>query len=592
MSQPFSFIEIELDYCALTFGVGQCRATLSADTPYKCFNMYNTCGDRERYSKSSLVFRYCQESAILPQNMVIFPVIASLEYTSPHVNLAGADPDKKPLGTRGTIAVTMNDFPYHDRFYDKYEPQRYSGAAQFNGVSETQQNISTHFAKLAARCPFYAGRPIRLVEGTITDAGVFTETQRRHFIMDGWDGPGGGDTVTITGKDILKMADDDRAVYPKQSNGKLVEDLAIDGATFQVETAAVGNTYAASGWVVIGSEIVRYTRSGRTFTVVTRGARGTERAAHSKDDAIQQVWAMRGMTVNAAASELLRLGAGIPASFLDLSGWATEVSLWGGDVTLEADITKPTGVIELLSEFTNLGYTIWFDDISQKVKLRANRPAWGDDTIKDLTEAANLIELDQEDRDSDRINLCSVWFDTIDPTKSASSADNYSKGEAVGDSNWSGVNGYNDTRIRTIISRVLDNGNMAAARIAAKRIVNRFSLAPKRVVVDVDIKDDMRIADVARLNSSKVVQPNGRPSVELYQVIGRDIVTLGSRVRLTLQRYYYLQRYAAIGPNNLPRYNSASATQKSRYAFFAARGDGDVWSAANFADGKPPYFFI
>ena len=592
MSQPFSFIEIQLDYCALTFGVSPCRADLSADTPYKCFNMFNTCADRGRYSKSSLVFRYCQDSAVLPRGMLVFPVITSLEYQSPHVNLAGADPDKKPLGTRGTIRVTMQDFQYHDRFYDKYEAERFSGAAQFSGIGENQGKISTHFAKLLARSPFYAGRPLRLVEGVIDDNGVFTETQRRHFIMDGWDGPGGGDTVTITGKDILKKADDDRAVYPKQTGGKLVEDLAIDATSFQVETVALANEYAASGWVSIGSEVIRFTRSGRTFTLTGRGTRGTVASAHSSGDAVQQVWAMRGMTINAAMSELLQQGADIPASFLDLTGWANEVAMWGGNVTLEADITKPTGVNDLLAEFCNLGYTIWFDDIAQKVMLRANRPAWGAETIKDLTESANLIELSQEDRDADRINLCAVWFDTIDPTKSATSADNYSKGEAVGDTNWSGANGYNDTRIRTIFSRVLDNGNASAARIAAKRIVNRFSLAPKRVVVDVDIKDDMRITDVARLNSPRVVQPNGRAAVDLYQVTGRDVVTLGSSIRLTLQRYYYSQRYAAIAPNATPNYNAASTAQKDKYAFFAARGDGDVWSAANFSDGKPPYVFI
>ena len=589
MIQPFTYIEVELDYCSLTFGQAPCRAALSADVPYKCFNMYNTCADKARFTKVPLVIRYCQESAVLPRGMLIFPVITNLEYSSPHINLAGADPDKKPLGIRGAVSVTMADFPYHDRFYDKYENERFTGAAQFNGVPENQQEISTHFAKLAARNPFYAGRPLRVIEGTITDAGVFTETHRRHYIMDGWSGPGGGDSVTITAKDILKMADDDRAVYPKPSNGKLAGDMAIDATTFNV---TLGGQYSTTGWVAIGSEIIGYTRTGDVFTVLGRGASGSVAATHSQGDAVQQVWALRGATVNAAISELLQQGAGIPASFLALGEWANEVALWGGQVTVEGDITKPTGVNDLLAEFTNLGYTIWFDDLEQKVKLRANRPAWGDEAVVDLTEDRNLIELEQEDRDADRINLCLMWFDTLDPTKSATSADNYAKGESVSDAELSGPNAYNDTRIRTIFSRILDNGNEAAARIAAKRIVNRFRLAPKRVSVVVDYRDDLKIADVARINSSKVVQPNGKPATELYQVIGRDVVELGSRVKLTLQRYFYSQRYAAIGPNSLPNYGSATAAQKEKYAFFAARGDGDVWSAANFADGRPPYVFI
>lgn len=589
MIQPFTYIEVELDYCSLTFGQAPCRAALSADTPYKCFNMYNTCADKTHFAKTSMVFRYCQESAITPRGMLIFPVITSLEYSSPHVNLAGADPDKKPLGIRGSVSVTLADFPYHDRFYDKYEEQRFSGVAQFDGVPENQQALSTHFAKLAARNPFYAGRPLRVIEGTIDDNGTFTETQRRHYIMDGWSGPGGGDTVTITGKDILKMADDDRAVYPKPSNGKITTDINDDTTSFY---ATYNWEYQEIGLVVIGSEIIRYSRVGSLFTILARGARGSVRANHSVGDTVQQVWALRERTVDSAISELLQSGADIPALFLDLAQWASEVAMWGGQVTVEADITKPVGVNDLLAEFTNLGYTIWFDDIDQKVKLRANRPVWGAETIKDLTEVRNLIELDQEDRDADRINMCIVWYDTLDPTKSATTADNYSKGESVADAELSGPNAYNDTRIRTIFSRILDNGNESAARIAAKRIVNRFRLAPKRVEAVVDYRDDMRIAEVARLNSRKVVQPNGRPATEMYQVIGRDVVELGSKVKLTLQRYFYSQNYAAIAPVGIPRYGSATAGQKNKYAFFAARGDGDVWSAANFSDGRPPYVFI
>lgn len=592
MSQPFTYIEIDLDYCSLTFGQAPCRAALSVDTPYKCFNMFNTCGDKERFTKTFKTFRYCQESAVLPKGMIIFPVISSLEYSSPHVNLAGADPDKKPLGIRGAVSVTMNDFPYHDRFYDKYEEERASGAAQFSGVPEIQQNLSSHFAKLAARNPFYPGRPLRVIEGTIDDAGVFIENHRRHYIMDGWSGPGGGDSVTITAKDVLKMADDDRAVYPKQSNGKLSGNMTIDATSFQVQNTSIANTYLANGWVVIGNEIIRYNRSGNTFNVEVRGNRGTVAFAHSMGDTVQQVWALRGQTVDAAIRELLIQGAGIPASFIPSAEWQKEVEQWGGQVTVEGDIVKPTGVNDLLSEFTNIGYTIWFDDLEQKVKLRANRPAWGDETIKNLSRANNLIELEQEDRDADRVNLYVIWYDTIDPTKSTNSAENYAIGEAVGDTEMSGPNTYNDVRIKTVFSRILDNGNESAARIAAKRFVNRFRIAPKRVSVVVDYRDDLKICDVVNLDTNQIVQPNGMPARESYQVTGRDVIELGSRIKLTLQRYYYAQRYAAIGPNSLPSYNSATSAQKNKYAFFADRGDGDVWSAANFSDGRTPYVFI
>lgn len=587
-NQPFIIVEIDMDYCSLTFGNAPCMAALSASTSFKCFNTYNTCSSKPNFNRVTKTLRYCQASAVIPRGGLYFPVIQDVKYESPQVNLAGSDKDIRPLGVRGSASIVMADFPYHDRHYDKYEQERYDGTAQFNGVTQDQSKISTHFAKLKARWPFYSGRALRILEGTISNEGVFTENKRRHYVIEDMDGPGEGQSVTIIAKDILKLADDDRAVMPKPSTGKLTDDLDDEGTTF---TVSHPDQYTESGWVVVGNEIIQYTRSGGTFTAIERNARGTELRSHREGDTVQQVYAIRGQEAWEVIRDLLQDGAGIDPAFIPDGQWKQEVDIWFSNTELEGDIVKPTGVNELLSEFSNLGFTIWWDEVEQQIKLRYNRPAWGDDEIHDLTEDASLIAIAQEDQDDKRINQVEFRIDTIDPTKSHTDLMNYRIMEVVADAELAGPLAYNDTRIRQIQCRVLDNGNDAAARIAARRLLNRFRLAPKRVEVEIDYKDDLKIADVVRLRSRYLVNADGTPATELYQVIRRQDSRIGARVKLTLQRYFYTQRYVAITTNNVPVYGSATQEQKEQYAFFAA-SDGTQWGAADFSDGQPPYNFI
>lgn len=594
MTQPFTFVEIDVDYCGLTFGTAPCTAALGPATQYKCFNTYNTCSSKPNYQRTTKTLRYCQTGSILPNDGIYFPVMTSVSYDSPEVNLSGANRDSKPLGVRGSATVTLADFPYHDRVYDKYEPERYAGSAQYSGVGQDQQFISTHFAKLKARWPFYAGRPLRVVTGTIDDAGNFTHEATRHYVIEDMAGPAQGQSVTIKAKDILKLADDDRAVLPKPSRGKLGEPLevGIPNPVITLENNAQAEQYEASGWVAIGSEVLRYTgRTGRTLTGVIRAAGGSVAASHSEGATVQQVFAIRGEQAHVLARRLLTDGAGIPLSFIPFSDWRQEVEQWFSNVPLYGFITKPTGVNELLTELSNLGFTIWWDEVSQLIKMRYNRPKWGDEEITDLTEAENIIELSQDDMDTDRVNQVEFRLSTIDVTKSHTDLMNYNIMEVAVDAELAGPNAFNDNRIRQIQSRVLDNGNFAAARIAGQRLLNRFRFAPKKVHVDIDKRDDCNVMDIVRLTSRSLVNADGTPATELYQVIRRQDTTIGAKIKLTLQRYFYSQRYAGIAPDNMTTYQNATFAQRERFVFIGRNGPTN-WSGAPFSDGAPPYYLI
>lgn len=79
--------------------------------------------------------------------------------------------------------------------------------------------------------------------------------------------------VQITAKDILDLADNDKAVIPSPSTGKLAAMTAVD-MTATLTPAGIGSEYPASGMVRIGRELMTLTRSGDVLTL-TRAQDGT-----------------------------------------------------------------------------------------------------------------------------------------------------------------------------------------------------------------------------------------------------------------------------------------------------------------------------
>ena len=52
--KPITIVEIDVDFCALTYGTAPCTAALSAATPRKCFNTFKTCQDQANFDQGTL----------------------------------------------------------------------------------------------------------------------------------------------------------------------------------------------------------------------------------------------------------------------------------------------------------------------------------------------------------------------------------------------------------------------------------------------------------------------------------------------------------------------------------------------------------
>lgn len=244
------YVEIDVDYCSLTYGVAPCQASLTNSPPtgtIKCFNTLVTCQDRPHFTNAPVTLRFAVPTNYLPLAIECIPSIKSIAFDPAQISLG------KDLGQRATLTITFDDHRHSDTGagFDKYRTER----------SYDPYSQGTFWGKFAARQPFVRGRPLRWIVGNTDQALAAMET--RHFIIDSFSGPDNNGAFKIIAKDLLKLADGDRAQAPTISNGFLTTDITAAAASFILSPAGVGAEYPATGYVAIGgSEICGYVHTG------------------------------------------------------------------------------------------------------------------------------------------------------------------------------------------------------------------------------------------------------------------------------------------------------------------------------------------
>lgn len=241
-----TYVEIDIDYCALTYGVSPCTAALGVTGDKKCFNTPGTCQDRVDFTNAPVTLRFAVPTDYLPLDIEAVPSITSVSFTPGTVSL-GED-----LGQRATLSIGLMDHPWSDTGpgYDKYYAER-----DYDPYKQ-----GSYWGKFRARNPFVRGRPLRLIRGRVGQALADMET--RHYIIDSFDGPTPTGTFTLTAKDVLKLADGDRAQAPHLSDGFLVANITDTDQELVLSPLGIGDLeYPLAGYVSLGGkEIVSFTR--------------------------------------------------------------------------------------------------------------------------------------------------------------------------------------------------------------------------------------------------------------------------------------------------------------------------------------------
>ena len=583
-------VEMDIERCSLTYASAPCTAVLGTTGVRKCYNCFANCQDTDNFTTSTETLRFAMNNGGLPRDERIYPCMSSPVSTNPSIiNLSGVGKNTGPLGKRARVTVRLQDFQDSDIWFDRYQSERVDGTAQTDEGGYNPGKRGTFFAKLRRRFPYYVGRSLRVLEGEVGQA--LSAMRTRNYVISGWKGPDAEGKVEIVAKDILDLADNDKALAPATSSGKLATDIASASLeSFDLEPAGVGSDYPSSGRAVIGSEVVSYTRSTDTITLTGRSLDGTDDSAHSSGDLFQEAFRAENRTIAQVVRDLLRDYADIPSAFIPFSDWQDEAERWLAGFDLTATITKPTGVTDLVGEISQLGVMFWWDDVNQEIKMRANRPLDVGEVAPSLSDSKTFIEktIKNKDLHDERLSRVLFWHGQLDASNSVNDGNNFKRVAIPIDADSEGVDQYNQTQVREIFCRWLGDGNDSVANAVSARLLNRYRNTPQQVTFSYDAKDDASVVLASPIEvTSRVLQDDtGNSLPTQMQVTSVEEVGPGDRFTAIAQSYQFDGRYGFITENSRPDYAASTDEQKEKGTYIVDEG------TLVFGDGTGPYLMF
>jgi hypothetical protein len=462
--KALTYVEVDITYCGLSYGVGACPAVLGVDSAVKCWNTLATCAVPASFDDSPVTLRFSKDHGYNPADIEALPFLNSVSISPARISL-GED-----LGQRESVTLTFGDAPHADTGpgFDKYASER-----SYNPF--TQGSL---WGKFRARHPYMTGRPLRLYRGFLGDA--LADMECRHYIVESTSGPDLDGTFQIVAKDPLKVLDGDRAQAPRLSPGSLAGSLASGGGSATLAPSGIGNSdYPASGKIAIGGkEIMSFTRSGDSLTLTNRGSNGTTAQAHSAGDRVQLVLEYTSDDPADVIYDLMTTYGGVDPALIPLSEWQAETAAHNRQL-YTAIIADPVSVRKLVSELVvQGGLAIWSDVVTQQIRLQVLREVPSDAALYD--EAISLKgSLSIEEQPDKRLSEVWTYFAQRNPLEGLEDNDNYRSVRITSDTDAEA--NYGAPAIKKIFSRwVPFGGSSVAARINDIQL-GRYRDPPRKV---------------------------------------------------------------------------------------------------------------
>lgn len=396
------------------------------------------------------VASYVEMDIPLPSSTGIgsIPSVTSIRVTPSVIN-PGVD-----IGQRASISVTIRDIPYP-----------LAGTSFYSG---------SFFGKLRAFRRSLQGLPLRIVRV------VDDETITQHYVVESLT-RNAGDLVTVVAKDLLKIADGDRAQAPAISHGRVLTDIDDVVTSLTLTPAGIGNLeYPASGKVAIGgSEIVTFTRVDDVMTI-TRAQSGTLAKEHDADEVVQLVLIYTSESPADIVYDLLATYTEIDTDWLPLADWQQDIDSYVGRL-YTAEIATPTPVKTLLDELMEqVGLVIWWDDVEQRVRLKSLRPVTGARVIS--TDEMMADSFNFQEQPNKRVSEVWTYFALRNPLAKLDDTQNYRSTLVTVDPDSDAD--YGQPAIRKIFSRwIAINNRPAASRINSMQIA-RYRDPPRKFSFD------------------------------------------------------------------------------------------------------------
>jgi len=484
---PTIFVECDMDFCANVYGNAPCTAAVGVTGAAKCYNTYATCQDKPHFVKTTKTYRFCDQNADLPVGISAIPLLKSVIFASQEITPG------KGLGVRGSVSVRLIDAPFPDTEIDPYWRER----------TYDTNNQGTFWGKFKARNPFYENRILRVRRGYLSANFSWANFIDSIYVIEQLQGISKDDGVTLVAKDILKLADDKKALFPKPSNGRLAADITAIQTSFTLAPSGIGNEYAANGKVAISGELMAFTRVGDVFTV-TRGASNTVAESHKLDDTVQQVGIFDGLKVHDVIYTLLTSYSGINTGYINKPAWDAEATAHLAGV-FSAEIPEPTGINTLVGELTEQGTCrVWWDEIAQLIQFRAIKPLpTGLPTLSDDSHFLTK-SIDVKTDTNQRISTVLIYFAQKKPTEKLDELKNYAL--RVATPNLAAISSleYGSNLIKKVLSRWFKTTSQGRANALADALLKTYRDPPQVLEFSLTPALQLKVGDLFYAQTRKM----------------------------------------------------------------------------------------
>lgn len=520
----FTVVELELDYCQLTYGTLPCTAAVGSTGTAPCFNTLSTCQDPNNYDNGAQpanvkIYRFCTKTADFPRDLAAVPCVESVSIAPAELAIGAG------LGKRGVATIVLTDGLNTDDGIDKYVDQR-----AYRSISQ-----GTMLGRLLARNRYFLGRKVRIWRGYVTEGPRgeptfdFANAEKRVYFMEKAEGPVNG-RVTITAKDPFKLLDDERAVAPLKARGRLQSGISAVAGAATLDPAGIGDAtdiygralYPTSGKIRINKEVISFTRVGDALTLTGRGQNNTVAAAHDAGDAVQPCLVYTSQALHSIANDLMTYYGRMPASMIDAAAWQEEFDTFSGGRLYTTIITEPTGINKLVEELCEQGPAYFFpDDVNEEIVYRAMRPAAsaavtledGPHMLKGSVSVRTRLDL--------RISEVVFNFGQRDPTEPLDKASNYQVSVIrVGES--ATTSKYGQHRTKTINSRWLGAADRSTVEDVCDVYLQRYDEAPREISLKTAAKDAILMpGDLFKASTKRLQGIDGLPELVTFQITKR-----------------------------------------------------------------------
>lgn len=497
-----------------------CTAALGVTGDEKCFNTRVSCQDPDNYTLDEpQVIRLVMPSGDIPKELKAIPAMRDIEAASARIRPG------KDLGERAQAAVTLDDFSSNDIGVDPYALERRTGAARNDGIGYNPEDRSTFWAKWRTRNPYQFGAGFRIFQGTreqvLADPVGLSQCEVRHYIQETFTGPTSTGSFTITAKDVLKLADDERAQAPKASTGELAADITAGATSATIDGDET--QYGASGFMAIGREVVGYTRTGTSLTL-TRGEFGTEAKEHKAGDVLQECLYFNAQKPSVISRTLLQGFADVNPQFINSITWDAENDTHIAKLYTRL-ITKPTSVRKLVGELSQqAGFFIWTDESVPEIKFKAIRQPSSAPAVLTPEGDIRLGSLSIAEQPKKRRSQVWVFFNQIDPTDKPDEDRNYASRSVTIDAAAEGEAKHGRPAIEKIYGAWLPANGKTIAEAVADRVLARFTEPPRKITFQIpwDNPKNVQLGEAYDISTGLMPTLEGLRTNRRILVLGRE----------------------------------------------------------------------